>query len=484
MSGLAASLRDATNDVTNKAKTLRFDDVRCGAALLWSDAKSSAARHSGSLLAHCARLAEVAAPRERFDRIRAGARSFAQAYGHDERQAFALLMLPFLLVASAIVVHQSVRSLHAYMTLAGIRTPDTVLAPVLPPAPPLRLAAETAPRLSAREAVAQRVALSPVAGGRVTLAPTHASPRPLTEPRLLPRATEVPPGAALLSQFAEATIPAVSKPERTSTPSSTKLALLAPFAAIDRNARPSAVDSMAAMDTDEHGIPIRPGICTTDDVPRPISASFTAASPASLSDEAFGLELAKAAQSQVGKFVIYNDAYRSISYPMGDVNDLFGVCTDVVVRAYRALGIDLQALVHQARAGSGDTNIDHRRTEVLRRFFAAKGESLPPSAFAEDYRPGDIVTYYRPQNRGARAHIAMVSSVVAPSGRPMIVHNRGWGPQLEDALFVDEITGHYRYRSAPPTRDAGVKDGGKRLAVRATESAPASTVLSVRFPGP
>jgi uncharacterized protein YijF (DUF1287 family) len=164
--------------------------------------------------------------------------------------------------------------------------------------------------------------------------------------------------------------------------------------------------------------------------------------------------LAEAAESQVGSFVIYNDAYRSLRYPMGDVNRFFGVCTDLVVRAYRMLGIDLQALVHQARAGRGDPSIDHRRTETLRRFFATRGETLPITEFPEDYRPGDIVTYDRPQNRGSRSHIAVVSNVLAPSGRPMIIHNRGWGPQLEDALFVDEITGHYRYSGPSQTRNA------------------------------
>jgi uncharacterized protein YijF (DUF1287 family) len=173
---------------------------------------------------------------------------------------------------------------------------------------------------------------------------------------------------------------------------------------------------------------------------------------ASIDPAQFGLKLAAAARSQVGDFVIYNDKYRRISYPMGDVAPLFGVCTDVVVRAYRALGLDLQVLVHLARAGSGDTNIDHRRTEVLRRFFSAYGETIAISQFAEDYLPGDIVTYYRPQNRYSRSHIAVVSDAIAPSGRPMIVHNRGWGPQLEDALFVDQITGHYRY--------AGVRQPG------------------------
>ena len=162
----------------------------------------------------------------------------------------------------------------------------------------------------------------------------------------------------------------------------------------------------------------------------------------------FGLRLAAVARAQIADFVIYNDKYTRISYPMGDVSPLFGVCTDVVIRAYRAIGLDLQLLVHLARSGSGDTSIDHRRTEVLRRYFAAYGETLPISQFAEDYLPGDIVTYYRPQNRRSSAHIAVVSDVIAPSGRPMIVHNRGWGPQLEDALFVDQITGHYRYAGA------------------------------------
>jgi hypothetical protein len=123
----------------------------------------------------------------------------------------------------------------------------------------------------------------------------------------------------------------------------------------------------------------------------------------------------------------------------------FGVCTDVVVRAFRALGFDLQALVQATGSGSGDPNIDHRRTETLRRFFALQGAALPVTDFAEDYRPGDVVTYHRPQNQHSRSHIAIVSDRLGPSGRPMIVHNRGWGPQLEDGLFVDEITGHYRF---------------------------------------
>jgi hypothetical protein len=161
--------------------------------------------------------------------------------------------------------------------------------------------------------------------------------------------------------------------------------------------------------------------------------------------ESFGLALASAARRQLEEFVIYNDRYTRIKYPMGDVHPMYGVCTDVIIRAYRELGIDLQELVQTTKTGSGDPNIDHRRVDTLRKLFSRFGETLPISSFAEDYKPGDIVTYWRPQNRHSRTHIAIVSDLTSPSGRPLIIHNRGWGPQQEDALFVDEITGHYRF---------------------------------------
>jgi uncharacterized protein YijF (DUF1287 family) len=164
--------------------------------------------------------------------------------------------------------------------------------------------------------------------------------------------------------------------------------------------------------------------------------------------------LAKAARAQTEDLVVYTDAYRQIGFPMGDMPAFYGVCTDVVIRAYRTLGIDLQVLVHEARIGTGDASIDHRRTRTLRRFFERSGVSLPVTDFVESYRPGDIVTYHRPGGRTSQSHIAIVSDVIAPSGRPMIVHNRGWGPQLEDALFASEITGHYRFGSAAPAEQA------------------------------
>jgi uncharacterized protein YijF (DUF1287 family) len=163
----------------------------------------------------------------------------------------------------------------------------------------------------------------------------------------------------------------------------------------------------------------------------------------------FGSALAAAAEVQTREFVVYDDEYRVIQYPGGDVAPLYGVCTDVVIRAYRVLGVDLQRLVHESQVGSGDTNISHRRTIALRRFFTKAGTSVPITDFPEDYLPGDIVTYHRPQISGSNDHIAIVSNATGPSGRPMIVHNRGFGPQVEDALFVDEITGHYRFNGSP-----------------------------------
>jgi uncharacterized protein YijF (DUF1287 family) len=170
-------------------------------------------------------------------------------------------------------------------------------------------------------------------------------------------------------------------------------------------------------------------------------AAQRAPAPASV----FGARLAAVARRQTSHLVFYNPAYQQIAYPMGDVPRYFGVCTDVVVRAYRALGIDLQVLVHKSGAGSGDTNIDHRRVEVLRRFFARAGTSLPITANPADYQPGDIVTYYMPNGWLSKTHIAIVAAEKAPTGVPLVIHNRGWGVQAENWLFAEKITGHFRY---------------------------------------
>ena len=178
------------------------------------------------------------------------------------------------------------------------------------------------------------------------------------------------------------------------------------------------------------------------------TAAAATKAPAKPNQEAatsFGLRLANAALARRWVPVIYNPAYVRIAYPGGDVPWYTGVCTDVIVRSYRSLGIDLQVAVHKARVGSGDTNIDHRRVNVLRRFFARKGKSLPVSKDPSRYKPGDIVTMHLPEGRSSKTHIAIVTQHKSSSGIPLIVHNRGYGVQLEDWLFARKITGHYRY---------------------------------------
>jgi uncharacterized protein len=162
-------------------------------------------------------------------------------------------------------------------------------------------------------------------------------------------------------------------------------------------------------------------------------------------NEQFGVSLAWAARWQTWIPVIYNPTYTQIPYPNGDVAWYYGVCTDVVVRAYRWLGVDLQVEVQRAGVGSGDTNIDHRRVEVLRQFLARKGQSLSITRDAADYKPGDVVSYYVPTGHFSKTHIAIVSDRKATGGVPLIIHNRGFGVQEENRLFAEEITGHYRY---------------------------------------
>jgi uncharacterized protein YijF (DUF1287 family) len=166
----------------------------------------------------------------------------------------------------------------------------------------------------------------------------------------------------------------------------------------------------------------------------------------------FGAALAAAARRQTSHFVFYSSGYRKIAYPMGDVPAYIGVCTDVVVRAYRQLGVDLQVQVQKSGVGSGDTNIDHRRVEVLRRFFARAGTSLPTGTDPADYKPGDLVTYNMPNGWLSKTHIAIVAAEKSPAGVPLVIHNRGWGVQAEDWLFAEKITGHFRYAAATGVR--------------------------------
>lgn len=175
----------------------------------------------------------------------------------------------------------------------------------------------------------------------------------------------------------------------------------------------------------------------------------------------FGLRLSAAAEERATKFVIYDGAYVQIPYPNGDVAPDRGVCSDEVVRAYRLLGIDLQRLVHEDMRRAfhvyprrwglerPDPNIDHRRVPNLATFFKRHGQSLPVSARGRDYQAGDIVAFALADGR---PHIGIVTERMSQDGeRPLVLHNIGAGPQIEDMLFSLRITGRYRY-SGPAGR--------------------------------
>jgi len=166
-------------------------------------------------------------------------------------------------------------------------------------------------------------------------------------------------------------------------------------------------------------------------------------------------QLVAAALERTTHRVTYDGSYRRIDYPDGDVPDHIGVCTDVIVRSYRAIGIDLQRLVHEDMAASFDSyprnwglrrpdpNIDHRRVPNLQTFFKRHGEVLPASREPSDYKPGDLVTWMLPGNL---PHIGIVTARRSNDGqRRLTVHNIGSGPTVEDVLFEFPITGHYRY---------------------------------------
>lgn len=173
--------------------------------------------------------------------------------------------------------------------------------------------------------------------------------------------------------------------------------------------------------------------------------------------------LTAAALERTSHAVRYDGRYVRIPYPGGDVPASTGVCTDEIIRIYRAVGIDLQKEVHEDMAAhfaaypqrwgrrAPDSNIDHRRVPNLATFFRRHGVALSASTRAEDYNPGDVVTW---DLGGGVDHIGMVSDRRAPSGSYMVVHNIGAGPKLEDVLFQWKITGHFVY-PAPARREGG-----------------------------
>ncbi len=174
-------------------------------------------------------------------------------------------------------------------------------------------------------------------------------------------------------------------------------------------------------------------------------------------DKSFANQLTLAALDRAGLVVRYDTSYMKISFPSGDVPSNIGCAADEIIRAYRAVGVDLQEQVYldmQQSFGAypqikdkrqPDTNMDHRLVPNLQVFFKRRGLPLPTSQVEDAYAPGDIITCTLPNGE---PHIAIV--VPAPgAGRPWIMHNTGFGPRLEDRLFEFTLTGHYRYHPRP-----------------------------------
>jgi len=178
--------------------------------------------------------------------------------------------------------------------------------------------------------------------------------------------------------------------------------------------------------------------------------------PVFIEPEPWAARLVAGGESQIGRTVRYDPAYERLAYPDGDVPLERGVCTDVIVRAYRSgLGIDLQKLVHEDMRRNftaypalwglkkPDPNIDHRRVPNLAAFFRRSKAARPVSDDPRDYRPGDVVTQ---KLSNGLAHIGLVTHRASADGaRPLVVHNIGAGARLEDVLFTFTITGHYRF---------------------------------------
>ena len=161
-----------------------------------------------------------------------------------------------------------------------------------------------------------------------------------------------------------------------------------------------------------------------------------------------------AARSQIGVTTSYNSSYMALKYPWGDVPIETGCCSDVLIRAFRKLNIDLQQLVHEDMKSNfshyprkwgmkaPDPNIDHRRVPNLMKFFERRSASVKISKNSQDYHPGDLVAW----NLGKGIlHIGIVSDRKTSNRIPLIIHNIGHGVQEENILFQFEMIGHYRY---------------------------------------
>lgn len=182
--------------------------------------------------------------------------------------------------------------------------------------------------------------------------------------------------------------------------------------------------------------------------------------PQSVRPSSLAALLVAAARDRLSAWVVYDGRYIGLDYPGGDVPATIGVCTDVIIRSYRAAyGFDFQEAVHEDMAQNfqlypttwgltrPDKNIDHRRVPNIETWLTRAGHSLPISADAADFLPGDIVSWRLDDGAGGGGlpHIGIVSDRLGRSGTPLIIHNIGRGPEESDMLFDHSITGHFRF---------------------------------------
>jgi len=182
-----------------------------------------------------------------------------------------------------------------------------------------------------------------------------------------------------------------------------------------------------------------------------LSLVYCVTTPEAWADEL----LVEAAQERLKVFVRYDGAYVGLDYPNGDVPAGTGVCSDVIIRSYRAAyGFDFQKAVHEDMRENfkaypknwgltrPDKNIDHRRVPNLETYLKRHGKTLPVTKKASDYKAGDIVTW---RLGGRLPHIGIVSDNKAKDGTPLIIHNIGMGPKEDNILFDFQINRHYRF---------------------------------------
>jgi uncharacterized protein len=179
--------------------------------------------------------------------------------------------------------------------------------------------------------------------------------------------------------------------------------------------------------------------------------------------------LVEKAKEQIGVTTSYDPAYKKMAYPGGDVPKESGVCSDVVVRAFRGLRIDLQKEVHEDMTRAfdqyprkwglkrPDSNIDHRRVPNLMSYFQRQGWAVSSSKDAGDFKAGDVVAW---DLGSAVTHIGIVSDRRSAESTPLVIHNIGRGVQEEDILFRYEIIGHYRPRLNQENRATESSDQG------------------------